>query len=468
LAELLFENGYRDVIDDIKALVEMGRIELTGSAKYHAFLPLLQEEEAKRQIELNYETNKRYFGDAFKPKGFFSPEMGYSPKVASIVEKLGYEWILIDEVSRSKTHESYDYNENNRIYNIKGLNLDAYFREKLPSNVIMGALTRSADSLKRVMGDRLKSETYVVTAMDGETFGHHRPGLEESLFDIINSNEFESVFISELPNFFKKKEEVVPLDSTWASSIADVKAGNPYNLWFDKDNKIHKYLWDLSSVAIASVNDSEYSDKKYPQLLEESMSWNDMSKDEKENEEKKRQWLKARDMLDKALNSDPWWWASAKPWWSVEMIEKGSNALYKVVSEIPDAKINLVDEAEDLYKKILFTAHEWQRHGIVDQMEANDSKTRRIPLSKRFGATNHYSALLKALNDEELKASQNREYEQAIKWRDGQYKLERDLDIYDAVHIMDLFRNEGNFAQFEKILDEYRKKYKQISKGQPE
>ena len=33
LSESLFENGYRDVIENIKLLVEMGRVELTGSAK---------------------------------------------------------------------------------------------------------------------------------------------------------------------------------------------------------------------------------------------------------------------------------------------------------------------------------------------------------------------------------------------------------------------------------------------------
>lgn len=465
LSELLFENGYRDVIENIKLLVEMGRVELTGSAKFHAFLPLLPENEVRRQIILNHETNKRYFGDAFNPKGFFPPEMAYSPKVAEVAASLGYKWIIVDEVSLANQEVQ---TINNSVHKIGELDIDVYFREKAPSNLIMGALVRSADSLERVMHERLSQNEYLITAMDGETFGHHRPGLEDVIFDIMSSSKFDNVLISDLKTYYPAGGPIMPMDSTWASSIKDVKAGNPYSLWFDKSNKIHEYEWELATLAITTLHDSAYTDEKYPAMFEETIKWDEMSSDQKKSEENKRQWLKARDALDKALNSDPWWWASAKPWWSVEMIEKGMHALFNVLLIIPDAKNDARSDAEELYKKILFTAHDWQRNGIVDEMERNDSKERRIPLSKRFGATDHYKALLSALKIQEKRASDNREYEQAIKWRDGQYKLERDLDIYDAVHILDLFRTEGDFKNFEQILGEYKKKYKEISKGQPE
>ena len=465
LTEMLFEHGYRDVIDDIKALVEMNRIELTGSAKFHAFLPLIPENEIKRQIELNHETNLRYFGDIYKPQGFFSPEMAYSPKVAEMVKKLGYKWILADESSLCDMDPK---PVNNKIFEIEGVGIDVYFREKKPTNVLMGALVRSVDSMRKVMSDRLNNNEYVITAMDGETFGHHRPGLEEALFELLKADDLENIFISELPNRFPNKASIIPKDSTWASSYEDVKNGNPFTYWFNKHNKIHELEWDLADIAIRVVNNSEYSDEKYPQLLEEVKSWEDMTKEERTREENKRQWIKSRDALDKALNSDPWWWACAIPWWSVEMIEKGMNALYKVVLMVPDSSEQDRTRAEQLYLKILFTAHEWQRTGKVDVMAQNDSKERRIPMSKRFGATAHYKALLKALREQEERASKNREYEQAIKWRDGQYKLERDNDIYDAIHIMDLFRNEGDMKVFEKYLEEYRREYDRISRGQPE
>lgn len=463
LSELLFANGFRDVIDGLKDLVLAGKVELTGSAKYHAFLPLLPDEELKRQIILNHETNKRYFGSAFEPKGFFPPEMAYSPKMAVFVKSLGYKWILIDEVAFGDSEER----RKDVIYQIKDAGLDVYFREKHASNLIMAALVRTPESLEKAMGNRKDSNEYVITAMDGETFGHHRPGLDQTLFEIIKNPEYPSVFISDLPKYYPEKKEIVPKDSTWATSVKDAKKGNPFNLWFDNDNPIHKYEWELLDLAVRTVNDSKYSDEKYPQLLEEIKEWNDMTEDEKYGEEKKRQWVRCRDRLDKSLNSDPFWWASAKPWWSIEMVEKGMFALYKLIQEVPDVSEKSASMAEDLYKKILFIAHDWQRTGRVNQMANEEASERKIPLSKRFGATAYYHALLEALAQEEKNAASLREYEQCIKWRDAQYKLQSDLDIYDAVHIIDQFRNEGNFERFQEILKEYKEKYNFISKGQP-
>ena len=465
LTEMLFKNGYRDVLDDIKALVEMGRLELTGSAKFHAFLPLLPEDEIERQIKLNFEANKTYLGEAFSPQGFFSPEMAYSPKVASVVEKMGYKWILADESAFCDESEKLSAS---KIYKIKGYNLNIYAREKRPTNLLMGALVRSSETLSKAMGERMKANEYVILAMDGETFGHHRPGLEEALFSTLKSPDFEHVFISDLENHFKETAEVMPMDSTWASSVEDIKSGNPFIYWFNKNNKIHDMQWELAQIAMDSVKKSKYSDEKYPVLLEETKNWEEFTSEEKKEEEKKRNWVKARDALDRGLNSDPFWWACAVPWWSVEMIEKGMNALYKIVLSVPDSTEEQRARAEELYLKILFTAHEWQRTGVVDQMSNDDKAERKIPLSKRFAASDHYRALLEALHREEKRASERREYEQAIKWRDGQYKLERDLDIYDAIHVMDLFRSEGNFKEFEEILKEYRQKYQIINKGQPE
>ncbi len=465
LAELLFEHGFRDVVDGIKDLVEMGKVELTGSAKFHAFLPLLPESELERQIVLNHETNKRFFGDSFNPKGFFPPEMAYSPKVAGVVKKLGYEWILVDEVSVFGVSEA---ERRDVLYQIKDLGLKVFFREKRASNIIMGALVRSNESLERAMGDVTNSNNYVITAMDGETFGHHRPGLDLALFEILGNSRFPCVRISDLLTLYTDVKEVVPMDCTWATSVKDALAGNPYNLWLDQQNPIHKNEWQLAEHAIKLVNESEYSDSKMPKLLEESKNWDQMTDEEKSREEKKRRWLKCRDALDRALNSDPWWWASAKPWWSVEMIEKGMFSLYKVVNELPDVSSGDLEIAEDLYKKILFVAHDWQRTGKVDQFAKEESAERRIPLSKRFNAEPYYHALLDALKLEEERAISNREYEQAIKWRDSIYKLEKDLDIYDAVHIMDLFRAEADISKFEEFLKEYKEKYNILSKGQPE
>src|SRR5680860_415917 len=89
----------QDFIKRLARLVKAGQVELVSSAAYHGFLPLLPEAEVIRQIKANEKILKKYFGKTFKPQGFFLPEMAYSPTVARIVKKLGYKWIIVDEIA---------------------------------------------------------------------------------------------------------------------------------------------------------------------------------------------------------------------------------------------------------------------------------------------------------------------------------------------------------------------------------
>jgi 4-alpha-glucanotransferase len=78
--------GLDDVISDLRKLAERGQIEFTGSAIYHPILPLIPKDEVIRQIKLNTEVNRSYFGDSYNPKGFFLPEMCYSVDIARTVK----------------------------------------------------------------------------------------------------------------------------------------------------------------------------------------------------------------------------------------------------------------------------------------------------------------------------------------------------------------------------------------------
>ncbi len=195
LTEFLDKYGAHDVIDGLRTLAERGQLEFTASAKYHPFLPLMPEEEIRRQIELNTETNKRYFGDVYSPKGFFPPEMGYSRKVADVVRSMGYQWLIIDELAFSgKLHDIHW----DTVYNLKdGDDFSIFFRERDASFRILsaevGVSVFSAGMLLKLLGDRVHSDQYLLTAMDGETFGHHRPGLDALLFELYTVPELESV-----------------------------------------------------------------------------------------------------------------------------------------------------------------------------------------------------------------------------------------------------------------------------------
>jgi len=76
-----------DLLQQLQHLVKQGQIELVGSAKYHALLPLLTDKEIRRQIKLNQEILADHFS-LVKINGFYFPEMAFSLPAAKIVKSL--------------------------------------------------------------------------------------------------------------------------------------------------------------------------------------------------------------------------------------------------------------------------------------------------------------------------------------------------------------------------------------------
>ncbi|MBU1104746.1 hypothetical protein KJ664_02495, partial [Patescibacteria group bacterium] len=440
LTELWDRYHYTDLIDNVKTLIDRDQIELTESAKYHAFLPLIPHSEVVRQIELNHETNKFYFGKNYHPAGFFSPEMSYSPKIVQVIGEMGYKYILADEIAYNGKLDQCKFNA---IYKIKGTEVNVYFRHKNLSNIIMGANIRPTAELVPVIkkySSELSSLSYLLVAMDGETFGHHRIGLEKLLFGLLQAKELNNVTISQIAKHIKKTQEVTPVDSTWASSEKDLANGTPFNLWYEKENRIHQLQWELTGLAISTVSNNANSTNS-------------------SNSE-------SRKLLDSALHSCHYWWASAKPWWSLEMIELGAYKLWQVVEQSLTAKPEEKEKAFKLYQDIIATAFSWQRTGYVRKLAGDEKQQIKVPFKDR-GKPGEYKALLELLEKQEKLCAQKGEYEQAIRWRDGRYKLKNNLDIYDAVHVIDQLRQEEVFKDYDNLVQRY-SHYKTLSPGQPE
>jgi hypothetical protein len=144
----------------------------------------------------------------------------------------------------------------------------------------------------------------------------------------------------------------------------------------------------------------------------------------------------ARVEMDKAIASDQFWWASVKPWWSLEMIEVGAYDLKDVVVKLGASNKELA-KAEDYYRKILDQAFEWQRSGVIRQKHLENSSTfMKDPFKKRT-PSEWYNQIILEFTDEMEKAAKKREFEKAVKWRDAVLKLEQGTDIYDVLHVVD-------------------------------
>lgn len=397
LLELLEQNGHQDVLAMIKKLVDRGQLELTASAKYHPLLPFLPEQEIVRQIKLNEETLRRYFGKDLKLCGFFPPEMAFAPEIAPTIAGLGYKWIIVDELSFPRDQKQ----RHDLVYSIENFpDFCIFFRERRMSWAILSGQIGTGKLMIQSLGERLKRNEYLLTAMDGETFGHHRPGLEMLLFEIYDDKEIETVTVSELLDIFPAREKIAPLASTWALMEKDLEKKKPFSRWLDNDNPIHNAQWELTRLAIKTIEKASPKNPAY---------------------------APAREALDKALHSDQYWWASARPWWSIEMIERGAKELYDSIILSPGATKETKKKAQDLYHKIVFTAFDWQRSGIVEELsrkEDEDVRQRTDESLPKLPKEEIEKMIHNLKKEMELTASR-KEYERAAQIRDRIKELEQ-------------------------------------------
>jgi hypothetical protein len=432
LLEQLVQYGHDDVLELYRGAARRGQVEFVGSGMYHAILPLLPDGEAERQVRVNNETCRRILGEVYQPKGLFLPEMAWNPKLAPMLERLGFEWVLLDELAYDGHVDRVDWT---KTYRVKGSGLRALFREHRLSGTLMSAAPRDVARLKTAARNELAEDRYVVTGMDGETFGHHRVGHEQMLFGMFADDDIELVKLSEVFERFPEMVEVATVASTWASSADDIKKDIQFISWNDPHNELHQLQWHLLEMAVAAVEDAEAPTG-----------------------------LRAR--LDWAVASDQFFWASARPWWMIEHIESGAHELAEIVREAGGGV-----GGHRLYEQIMGLAWEWQRTGKIDRMHGERADLVRVPFKERTLEQDDegtWQAFMDMMREAEREAAGRGDYEEAILWRDGLYKLEHKLDIYDALYVLDLVHRKLPRAEIEGRIAEYKRRFAEIRGGQVE
>ncbi len=336
----LEELGYQDLIAQISQLVKSGQIEIVGTAAYHPILPLVPEAEGEKQIKENEKIQKKYFGRHFKARGFFLPELAYSPKIARLVKRLGYQWLLLDEFAYQGKVGAVDFN---KVYLDKYSQLKAVFRSRYFSNSYVPQMV-----LEQLKLSPKKQPPIIITATDGELYGLRHQDITHKFERLLKQPDLKTLTISE---FIKKNQHrplsaCRPLTSSWATTEAELKKGVPFALWADPPNLIQKKLWRLARAASRLVA----ANRQDPNYF-----W-------------------ARWHLVRGLSSCTFWWASAKDFrlfgpisWSPDEIERGLNELVRAVRSLQNpktkpAKLKAERQRAELLKSI-WQAH-WQKYWL--------------------------------------------------------------------------------------------------------
>ncbi len=324
LLHKLDQYGYKSLLSQIHQLVARGRIELVGSSYSHAFLPKLPRQQIIRQVKLQEAVLKKYFGEDMRLKGFFPPEMAFVPKLARVIQELGYEWLVLDSYAKRGNHAYAP------LYRDRS-GMKYFFRHRAASYALVADDIHTADDFIQMTNRLTKDKLYRILALDGETFGHHRPGQEKLLERIYEDRSITMHTISGLEALGLEEVLFTPRKSSWTILDHTRSVAQPFVRWNDPENEIHRMQWELTELAIGASHDAK-SQKK----------------------------------LDGALFSCQYWWASARPWWQIEMVESGAHALLQSVI-YSHATARYKRKAVDLYHNIVATAFDWMRSGKMQK-----------------------------------------------------------------------------------------------------
>jgi hypothetical protein len=334
----LEEMGYQNIFKWLKELIARGQVEITGSAAYHPILPLIPEAETVRQIRENEDWLARILEKGQRPRGFFLPELAYTPKVAELIKEAGYEWLILDEIAYNGHLGQAD---TGRAYLDENSGLKVVLRSRrLSRSYVPETITAILD--KNAASPDNKRVAFALTAADGELVGLRHEDPTAVYERLLKRKDLETSTVSE---WLDKQKDILPIKPeahSWETTEAEMEKSEPFALWQDKTNTIQKKLWELADLAYKSVEGC-YADHNY--------NW-------------------ARWHLVRGLASCTFWWASARDFrlfsslsWSPDLIERGVNELVRAIRALEnedsrDSKIK-AEKLNISIKKMI-----WERHWV--------------------------------------------------------------------------------------------------------
>ena len=155
--------------------------------------------------------------------------------------------------------------------------------------------------------------SYLIIAMDAETFGHHPGDLFERLLKPMLYNWAGSKImpIESIGQSFPTQSVPYLHDSSWSTELDDLDRSNPYPLWsrFSTDRS---NLWDLVELAL------KHFDKRQEECL-------------------------------KITSSCHWWWIS-RGGWNPDFMKLGAKKAIEIVREYGNTEDR--ETGEKLYQKL--------------------------------------------------------------------------------------------------------------------
>lgn len=348
LLEQLEQISSHRFFDRLGALAQRGQIEVLQSPMFHVLLPLTPPDISRRQIKNNTAILQRLCGIA-PINGLFPPELAVDQ---SIIEQFNdYDIILIDE---SSVNQQFSF--------------DQIWWQTEPTKPAPGTKKTSAQTVvvSRTISEIIRSvpeainanklldfiqlrapanqtDVALVSLSDAEIFGHHYVHRLELLKQLLSSERCQFVTLTELRHSQPAQptpaaatdQSLQIVASTWQTTATDLQHYNPFPLWDNPNNHLHRQFQQLTHLAIASLTDS---------------ATRNLTDSER---------IKAEAYLDRGLSSCHAFWLSNHPWWHPDLAAAGALLIIRAIRSLPLSHAQK-KTAEELYHS--FSLQLWHYH----------------------------------------------------------------------------------------------------------
>ncbi|MFA6511776.1 MAG: hypothetical protein WCV86_01450 [Patescibacteria group bacterium] len=333
----LLQHNITEPLGLLKRLLMRGQIQITGTPKYHPLAPLLPFHHVRRQITQHHDLLREYFNMQLPLAGFYPPEMAISPDLLTHIAREGFTWVITDDflIPKGQTLRPQD----GAIF--EHTNLRIVFRNHVVSDYLgfFGKPGETGKHLQEVITKETGQDTLILTAMDGENLGHHRPESLPMWKTLVSDQGIETITVSEYLERQQSVTELIPASGSWSTLPEDIERHIAFPLWKDPENPIHMLQWRLTDAVLAVADRCAENDHA------------------------------TFDAIDRAVISDQYWWASAKPWWDRDLVIRLADRMADSVERL-DLNAAEREEIRETVREIHSMANEWQEKGIAQKHRA--------------------------------------------------------------------------------------------------
>ena len=217
----LVDAGLDEGVVALRRLAESGQVELTASAYGGPVLGPMSDDAIGGAVARGVEAAREAFGEVYAPVGFFPPEMSYDRNVGEAAERLGFAWMLLDEMSHSGKPGSVSWDRAYRLDagpDAVGLGVKLLFRDRsLSQGMVYGSFV--APAALASAASAAPGRVYTFTGVEADIYGTRRVQPREFLAAMFEYDAWEMVTVSELLGRLgdTEPESVTPSPASWSA-----------------------------------------------------------------------------------------------------------------------------------------------------------------------------------------------------------------------------------------------------------